>query len=118
MFATGSYLTHFGFKSVGQVVALTRTSIAVSSLKAATISIQVRNMSLLKVGPKILDDGYSSVAPNMSSGMATRMKQIVDVGREGRRLIVGCDGMFPASCPNLHPNHEALRNWICCSMRC
>lgn len=97
MFATPSYLTHFGFKSVGRVATLTRTSIPVSSLRAATISVQVRKKSFFKMGPKVIDDGYSAVAPNMSEGMAMRMKQIVDVGRDGRRLIVGCDGMFPAS---------------------
>jgi hypothetical protein len=118
MFATSSYFTHFGFKSIGRVVTLTRTSIAVSSLRAATISVQIRKKSLFKMSPKILDDGYSSVAPNMSQGMAMRMKQIVDVGREGRRLIVGCDGMFPVLHLDLYPNHEAIRNWICSTMRC
>lgn len=87
---------------MGRAVRLARTTIAVSRNRAVIVSVQVRNKSIINMTATSDDDGYSAVAPDMSEGMAIRIKQIASVGREGRRLIVGCDGMPLAPLSNLY----------------
>lgn len=47
-----------------------------------------------KMAEQVIPNMYEPLTPEMKNGMAKRLHNIDDIGLSGRRLVVGCDGIY------------------------